>query len=43
MQQIPGVRPFRETHRVKSCDKNVSLFLIVRRKVAYPGVPNKSI
>ena len=29
------LRPFRETHRVKGCDKNVSLFLIVRRKMAY--------
>ena len=23
------LKPFRETHRVKGCDKNVSLFLIV--------------
>ena len=35
------LRPFRETHCVKCCDKNVSLFLIVRRKMAYLGVPKK--
>ena len=35
--------PFRETYRVKGCDKNVSLFLIVRKKMAYPGLPNKRI
>ena len=29
-------RRFRETLRVKGCDKNVSLFLIVCRKMAYP-------
>ena len=28
---------FRETHRVKGCNKNVSLFLIVRRKMALPS------
>ena len=28
-----SLRPFDETHRVKFCDKNVSLFLIVRRKM----------
>ena len=27
--------PFRETHRVKGCDKNVSLFIIVCRKMTY--------
>ena len=29
---------FRETHRDKTCDKNVNQFLLVRRKMAYPGV-----
>ena len=33
--------PFRETHRVKGCDKNFSLFLILRRKVACLGVPKR--
>ena len=32
-------RPFRETHRVKGCDKNVSIFLIVRRKGAATKAP----
>ena len=34
-------RPFCETHCVKGSDKNVSLFLIVRRKMVYLGVPKK--
>ena len=35
-------KPFRESHRVKGCDKNVSLFLIVRRKMAYILISLKS-
>ena len=34
-------RLFRKTHRVNGYDKNVSIFLIVRRKMAYHGVPKK--
>ena len=34
--------PYGETHRVKGCDKNVSLFLIVRRKMAYLLISLKS-
>ena len=34
-------RPFRETHRVKVCDRNVSLFLIIRRKMAHPILDQK--
>ena len=37
------LRPFRDAHRIKGCNKYVSLFLIVRRKMAYLGVPNKNI
>ena len=36
------LRPFCETHRVKCCDKNVSLFQIVRRKMAYLLISLKS-
>ena len=35
------IRRFCETHRVEDCYENVSLFLIVRRKMAYLGVPKK--
>ena len=36
-------RPFRKTDRVPDFDINVSQFLIVLRKMAYLGVPKKSI
>ena len=35
-------RPFRETHCVKGCDKNVSIFLIVCRKMVYLLISLKS-
>ena len=35
------LRQFRETHRVKCWDKNINIFLIVRRKMAYHDVPKK--
>ena len=34
-------RPFRKTYRAQGCDKNVGLFLIVRRKIARLTVDQK--